>query len=162
MEKNKRPRNEDLPDWVDMQWFRRTFVTTYMAFVGQLADPWDVPVKQSVLVMQKIWDAKTLYEYEITASTAIYKKVCDNLTSRTTKNNLLQMIQRLSDSWCNAIGSTGIAVVLAFCDSEEELANSDEERVEFAKYYLEGLRFLYRDTDGDDKKVCYAVHPLVV
>jgi hypothetical protein len=54
-----------------------------MAFVGQTADPWDVPVKQSVQVMQKIWDATSRYEYEITASAAIYQKVRDRLHSRT-------------------------------------------------------------------------------
>lgn len=48
-----------------------------MAFVGQTTDPWDVPVKQSVKVMQKIWDATSGRQYEITSSTAIYQKVCD-------------------------------------------------------------------------------------
>jgi hypothetical protein len=62
--------------------------------------------------------------------------------------------QRLSDSWCNVIGSAGIAVLLAFCDTQEILQDSDEERVEFAKYYLENLRFLYRESEHDDKKVC--------
>lgn len=57
------------------------------------------------------------------------------------------------DSWCNTIGSTGISVVLAFCESQNELANSDEERVQFAKELLENLRFLYWDANGDDKKV---------
>ena len=55
---------------------------TYMVFVGQTANPWDVPVKQSVQVMQKIWDATSRYEYEITMSAAIYQKVCDQLPSR--------------------------------------------------------------------------------
>jgi len=50
-----------------------------MAFVGQVADPWDVLVKQSVQVMQKIWDATSRYEYEIATSTAIYQKVRDRL-----------------------------------------------------------------------------------
>jgi hypothetical protein len=54
-----------------------------MAFVGQVADPWDVPVKQSVQVMQKIWDATSRYEYEITTSAAIYQKVRDRLHPRT-------------------------------------------------------------------------------
>ena len=48
-----------------------------MAFVGQTADPWDVPVKQAVKVMQKIWDATTDKEYEITISTVVYHKVSD-------------------------------------------------------------------------------------
>lgn len=44
-------------------------------------------------------------------------------------------------------------ILLAFCDSQDDLRNSDEERMEFAKYYLKDLRFLYTDTDDDDKKV---------
>jgi hypothetical protein len=54
-----------------------------MAFIGQTADPWDEPVKQSVQVMQKIWDATSCYDYEITTSAAIYQKVCDRLHLRT-------------------------------------------------------------------------------
>jgi hypothetical protein len=50
-----------------------------MAFVGQTADPWDVPVKQAIEVMQKIWDATTDIEYEITAATAVHLKVSDRL-----------------------------------------------------------------------------------
>ena len=73
----KKTRNEELPDWVNQHWFRHIFVTTYMAFVGQTADPWDVPVKQSIEVMQKIFDATNDRIYEITTSTSIYKKVSD-------------------------------------------------------------------------------------
>jgi hypothetical protein len=54
------------------------------------------------------------------------------------------------------IGSAGIAVVLAFCDSVEQLEDSDEERVLFAESYLESLRFLYEESDDDDKKVYFA------
>jgi hypothetical protein len=36
----------------------------------------EVPVKQSIQVMQNIWDA---YQYEITASSIMYQKVCDQL-----------------------------------------------------------------------------------
>jgi hypothetical protein len=73
-----------------------------------------------------------------------------------------QTVQRLADSWRNVIGSAGIAVLLAFCDSQEDLQNSDEERVEFAKYFLSDLRFLYRDADHDDKKVCDAEYSLII
>jgi hypothetical protein len=53
-----------------------------MEFVGQTANPWDVPVKQSIQVMQKIWDATSAYQYEITPSSIVYQKVCDRLSSR--------------------------------------------------------------------------------
>lgn len=78
----KKTRNEELPHWIEAQWFRRTFVTSYMAFVGQTVNPWDVPVKQSVAVMQKIWDETSRIEYKITTDTAVYHKVRDPLGCR--------------------------------------------------------------------------------
>jgi len=73
---SKKARSEDLPDWVDAKWFRHTFITTYMAYVGQVMDPWDVPAKLEVETMQKIWDGTSDQDYEITTSTAVYQKVC--------------------------------------------------------------------------------------
>jgi hypothetical protein len=68
---------EELPSHVTAKWFRFTFISMYMAFVAQAADPWDVPSTQAVKVMQKIWDATSTHKYEITTSTAVYQKVCD-------------------------------------------------------------------------------------
>jgi hypothetical protein len=42
---------------------------------------------------------------------------------------------------------------MAFFDNQEYLRDSDEERIGFAKYYLENLRFLYKDCNDEDKKV---------
>jgi len=106
--------------------------------------------------MQKIWDATSTYEYEMTASTTVYKKVCNQLASRVIDITMdFQMVQCLADSWQNAIGSTSITAILMFCDSQEDLQDSDEEHMEFAKNYLKDLRFLYQDADNDDKKVCH-------
>jgi hypothetical protein len=62
-------------------------------------------------------------------------------------------MQRVSDSWRSTMGSTAIAVVLAFCNENPELKDSDENRQEFATQYLEHLRFLYQKADGDDTNV---------
>jgi hypothetical protein len=72
----KKPQNVELPKWVNALWFCHTFVTTYMEFVSKTADPWDVPVKQVIKVMQKIWDVTSFYNYEIILSSIIYQKVC--------------------------------------------------------------------------------------
>jgi hypothetical protein len=77
---SKKARIEELPDWVDAKWFRHTFIATYMAYVGQLMDPWDVPAKQAVEMMQKIWDGTGGQDYDITTSTAVYQKVCGTFT----------------------------------------------------------------------------------
>lgn len=42
---------------------------------------------------------------------------------------------------------------MAFFDSQPDLQNSDVERIEFAKFYLEDLRFLYENTENKNKKV---------
>lgn len=49
------------------------------------------------------------------------------------------------------MGSTAIAVVLAFCN--ENFLSSDSDRQEFATHYLEKLRFLYEKSHGDDINV---------
>lgn len=67
--------------------------------------------------------------------------------------NISQTVQRLADSWRNAIGSKGIMVLVAFLDSQPDLRDSDSGRQEFAKYYLEDFRFLYKDSQHEDKKV---------
>ncbi|KAF8483697.1 hypothetical protein DFH94DRAFT_723573 [Russula ochroleuca] len=132
----KKRRREELPDYVTSKWFRYTFVSTYITFVGQTEDPCDVPVDLAVDVMQDIWDATCTHEYEITTSTPVYQKT----------------VQHCEDSWRNVIGSTGITSLLALFNSREFLRDSDKERQEFAKYYLEDLRFLYKDSDRKDKK----------
>jgi hypothetical protein len=70
----------------------------------------------------------------------------------------IQTVQRLADSWRNVIGSNGIAVLMAFFDTQLELQKSDEERIVFAKFYLEDLRFLYKDSENEDKRVCAPEH----
>ena len=71
----KKTQNEELLDWVEPYWFRHTFVTMYMAFVSQTSNPWEVPTKQSINIMLKIWDATSRHKYEIMTLTAIYQKV---------------------------------------------------------------------------------------
>jgi hypothetical protein len=66
---------------------------------------------------------------------------------------MLQTIPCVSDSWRNTIGSTGIAVVLAYCNSNPDLKDSDENCKEFANCDLEHLRFMYQTAGGDDHKV---------
>ena len=72
----------ELPQWIEAQWFQHTFVTTYMVFVGQTINPWEVPVKQSTMVMQKIWDATSRFDYIVTSDTEVYHKVHDLLGCR--------------------------------------------------------------------------------
>ena len=52
------------------------FCHNIYAFIGQSMDPWDVPAKQVLEMMQMIWDATNDSDYHITISTAVYHKVC--------------------------------------------------------------------------------------
>ena len=51
---------------------------------------------------------------------------------------------------------------MAFLDSQEDLQDSDEERQQFCKYYLHKLRFLYKDSDNENKKVCKSAYHLFI
>ena len=44
-------------------------------------------------------------------------------------------------------------ILMAFFDSQPHLQDSDEERINFAQFYLKNLRFLYKDSQDEDKKV---------
>ena len=75
---------------------------------------------------------------------------------------LFQAQQRLSDSWRLAIGSTGIAVVNTFFESNNELT-TDKERKAFAKEGLKDLKFLYSNMDSEDLTVWTVFsHPHIV
>jgi hypothetical protein len=96
----KKGQNEELLDWIKPQWFQHTFVSMYMAFVSQTADPWDVPAKQAVQVMQKIWDVTNGHNYEIMTSTPVYQKVCNSYGSSTLLIiSIFQTVQCCADSW---------------------------------------------------------------
>lgn len=69
-------------------------------------------------------------------------------------NLKFQAVQHCAESWQNVIGTAGITSLLALFDSREYLRDSDQERQEFARYYLKDFRFLYKDTDRGDKNAC--------
>lgn len=147
--KSKKRDREPIPDFVTMKWFRQTFVSTYMAFVGQVENPWEMPTKLALEVMQKIWNATCAFEYQITKETEVYHRVRTNrLGSGTILIYIFQAKQRLADSWRVIIGDTGLSSLKAFFDARE-IYNSNEERQRFAKHSLERFRFLYRDSEGE-------------
>ncbi|KAI9463520.1 hypothetical protein BJY52DRAFT_1221525 [Lactarius psammicola] len=133
---SKKARYEGLPDWIDAQWFRHTFVSTYMAFIGQTANPWDVPIKQAIKVMQKIWNETNGNDYMIMPTSMVCQKT----------------IQRLADLWQNVVGSATISNALSFCDSQETLRDLDSKRQELARFYLKDLHFMYKEASHKDRK----------
>lgn len=154
-ESSKRPKNGDLPSDIDFKTWRRVFVPTFIRWVSQQDNPFEHNAKRACEIMQIIWDA--IFgdvPYMIIQSGPVYILVsiyffivCISFIS------ISQTGQRTSDSWRNTKGSTGIAVVLAYCNSHPNLKDSDENRQEFATHYLKHLRFLYAKSDGDDPLV---------
>ena len=63
-------------------------------------------------------------------------------------------MQRIVDSWCSLIGLTAIMVLIAFFALQPDMFDTDEDRQEWAEWYLRDLCFAYKDVDGDDRKVC--------
>ena len=110
--------------------------------------------------MQQIWDAIFPdVPYMIIQSGPVHALVSRYFYSLyTLLHSTLQTVQRTSNSWRNTTGSTGIAVTLAYCNSNPDLKDSDDNRQEFAAHYLEHLRFLYKKSDGDDPKVSTLFH----
>ncbi|KAG2114136.1 hypothetical protein DEU56DRAFT_761879 [Suillus clintonianus] len=134
----KKPGNNDLPDGVEQKLWRRVFVSTYMQYVATLANPWEVPPKLACQKLQVIWDA-------------IFPNISCTVTSTSTM--YLITVQRVADSYRSFIGSAAIAIVIAYLESQDTLKHSDDNRVEFATYTLDKLRFLYKKANGDDKYV---------
>jgi hypothetical protein len=65
--------NNDLPDGVELKTWRRSFVSTYMQYVGSSPNPWDIPPKLACEKMQRIWDAIFPdIEYDVTSTSTVY------------------------------------------------------------------------------------------
>jgi hypothetical protein len=65
--------NNDLPDGVELKTWRRSFVSTYMQYVGSSPNPWDIPATLACEKMQLIWD--TVFpdiEYDVTGTSTVY------------------------------------------------------------------------------------------
>lgn len=63
-------------------------------------------------------------------------------------------MQRVADSWRSPIGSTAIIVLIAFFEDNSYNFPTDEDRQEWAGWYLKHYRFAYKQSNGDDPKVC--------
>ena len=63
-------------------------------------------------------------------------------------------MQHVADSWRSPIGLTAIIVLIAFFALQPDMFDTDEDRQEWAEWYLKDLCFAYKDADRDDRKVC--------
>ena len=59
----------------------------------------------------------------------------------------------VEDLWHSPIRSTAIMVLITFLNSHMDLLSTDEERQEWATWYLQDLHFTYKESDGDDENV---------
>jgi hypothetical protein len=73
IKRTKKLSNNDLPDGVDLKTWRRSFISTYLQYVGSSSNPWDIPAKLACEKMQLIWDSIFPdVEYKITSTSPVY------------------------------------------------------------------------------------------
>jgi hypothetical protein len=71
--RTKKPGNNDLPNGVETKLWRLVFVSTYLAYVGTVSNPWEIPVKTACEIMQLIWDAIFPdIPYTVTSTSSVY------------------------------------------------------------------------------------------
>ena len=69
----KKPGNNNLPDGTKTKLWRPVFISTYLAYVGSVANPWEIPVKTACEIMQLIWDAIfSDIPYIVTSTSSVY------------------------------------------------------------------------------------------
>lgn len=117
--------------------------------------PWAIPPKQIIPIMQIMWDAFfDNIPQEIMATGMIYQLVSNSNICPTEYHTFsIQAMQRVSDSWRSPIGSMAIMVLITFFNSDMELS-TNEDRQEWATWYLDKFHFAYKEADGNDKLVC--------
>ena len=72
IKRTKKLSNDDLPDGVNLKIWRRSFVSTFMQYVGSSPNPWDIPAKLACEKMQLIWDVDfPNIEYKVTSTSTV-------------------------------------------------------------------------------------------
>ena len=79
---------------------------------------------------------------------------CSAITLDSLISQYFQAMQRVADSWRSPIGSSAIMILIAFFKADPEPYLTNEERQEWAAWYLHHNRFLYKHANGDDPSVC--------
>jgi hypothetical protein len=92
--------NSHLPAGVDHKVFRRSFVSSLIQFWARQKNPWAVPSKLAVTVMQNAWDiCFDDVPYEITTTSVVYRLVSIVISPRKISNILCRQ--------CNASPTHG-------------------------------------------------------
>jgi hypothetical protein len=158
-------KNDDLPQVVlaSHNWRSRAVTTLYMWF-GFSSDPWNVDDHVLCAALSQI--CRHIYgdvdfgldEDDDSASPAFTKAAAFRIVSTSIIQFLgltyFQALQRSSE-WRSSFGSAAIAVTCAYFSDEThaKMYATDEARAEFAENQLKHYRFVYRQADGDSRKV---------
>jgi hypothetical protein len=157
---SKKVKNEHLPHGVDLQIWWCNFVPMFIMYIAQQDNPFEHNINTVSGALQKIWDVLfSKIPHMIVPSSPVYRLICTNLYLLVVpyKTFIFQIMQHVSDSWRNLISSAAIAVVLAFCNTNPNLQDSNKNCQLFASEYLKHLCFLYKVSDGDDVNVCIVI-----
>jgi hypothetical protein len=135
--------------------WRKRFVPTYIWFVARGDNPWAVEDAIAVSALKKIWTKiYTNEKFSITSDGPVFAVVSSFYFFYMRRSGYIhpQAQQRVSDTWRSVIGSTAIAIVNTFFESNKDL-ESDEDCRAFAAEGLNDLKFLYSNTESDDPRV---------
>lgn len=135
--------------------WRKKFIPTYIWFVARGDNPWAVEDSIALSALKKIWTK--IYgneKFAITTDGPVFAVVSSTYFFPMIRSDYIhsQAQQRVSDTWRSVIGSTAIAIVNAFFESNKDL-ESDEDCKAFAADGLNDLKFLYANTESDDPRV---------
>ncbi|KAG2090576.1 hypothetical protein BD769DRAFT_1395791 [Suillus cothurnatus] len=135
-------KNGDLPaGCADNNTWRGTFIPTVAhATGGDNIDPWLIEDDTFISVLWEVWKViydgrPSLMNHAIVPGSAVYQ---------VTK-------QRLSE-WRGGFGSAAVMMFTTFM-AADPLYNNEDQRADFADFWLEDNRWLFANIDSDDKKL---------
>ena len=120
--------NSHLPVGIDIKLWCQAFIPTLFQYFACQLNPWAIPPRQIIPIMQIMWDAfLDEIPQEITATGMIYWLVSNSNICPTEYHTFsIQAIQCVSVSWCSPIRSMVIMVLITFFNSDMELSTNKD------------------------------------
>jgi hypothetical protein len=146
--------NKHLPSGIhEKDCWQKCFIPTFLDWVGQQADPWNLPENKVINVLQKIWNVVyksipyTVKQKMLFVQSYIKFLLCIRCLQK------LQAQQRARDSGCAVIGSTAIAIAISVLENcEDDISNEDCQAI--AQEQLDTDTFLYGDIESEVRTSC--------
>ncbi|KAG2105105.1 uncharacterized protein F5147DRAFT_775425 [Suillus discolor] len=132
-------KNSDLPPGcLDRNLWRGVFIPTVAhAAGGENVHPWLIEDDTLILILTKMWnivyaDNPSLKNYKIVLGGAVY-----------------HVAKQCLSEWRGGFGSAAVMIITSLMASDSTY-ETDQEHIDFAKFWLEDNRFLFSDISSDD------------